>query len=200
MERRSTMARQPLSSLGTTFAVLLVVAMLGFSAVGLWLHRQMQHSLERETGNRLQAESLLLTQRIQSLHGQQTGTLPSAVLRGAFRPGLRSAVALYDANGRRLSFSASDGVFGENPFFPERLPPAEIKSVLNAGDDRQFRASFPVASFGGPILARTLVSDEKTRLSTSIARIVYEIPVWIVGSLGLILIGRMVFSGFSPPP
>lgn len=187
------MSRQPLFSFGTTIGILLVAAMLGFSSVGLWLHRQVQKSVERETRGRLEAEALLLANRVKTLKSLNSEDIGRA--RGMFRPGLRSGLAVYGSTGARLAIFVSDDSLRMKSLLPDRLPVESLAPGRVSGDDTHSLAEFPVGEPGGLTgFARVVVLDEKTRLSASVARIVYEIPVWVVGILALAWVARMVAS------
>lgn len=187
------MSRQPFLSFGTTLGILLVAAMLGFSGVGLWLHGQVQKSLERESRARLEAETLLLVNRVQSLKPLNSENLARA--RGTFRPGLRSGVAFYGSTGARLAIFVSDESARMKSLLPERLPAETANHGRLNGDQTHCLSEFPVGEAGGLTgFARVVVLDEKTRLSTSVARVVYEIPVWVVGICALAWVVRVGFA------
>lgn len=189
------MSRQPFLSFGTTLGILLVAAMLGFSGVGLWLHRQVQRSLERESRARLESEALLLTNRIQALKPLNSEAIARA--RGTFRPGLRSGVAFYGTTGARLAVFVSDESSRLKTFLPERLPPDGTNRGRLNGDDSHCLSEFPVGEAGGLTgFARVIVLDDKARLSGSVARIVYEIPVWVVGICALAWVIRMAVAAW----
>jgi signal transduction histidine kinase len=190
------MSRQPFLSFGTTLGILLVAAMLGFSTVGLWLHRQVQRSLERETRARLESETLLLANRVQSLKLLNPEMFPLS--RGTFRPGLRSGVAFYDTGGRRLAVFLSDDSGRLKNYLPAQIPGGGIPYSRLSGDEIHGESDFPIGGEDGGLrwIARVVVFDEKTRLSSSVARIVYEIPVWIVGVFALGWVIRMAVAAW----
>jgi signal transduction histidine kinase len=174
-----------------------LIALTGFSAVGLWAHRQARQGHLQEAIQRYQLESESLARRTQSAlaRGQSNADALHDAIAQAQTRRLHLAVGLYDPTGTLRLIRTTPGDERLASSLPQTSPAnrdAEKSGFVGAW----FFARAAVTDDGASL--RLVIARNDGALGDAVARVVYEIPMWIGGALLLFWLGKRGVSALRP--